>query len=180
MYMLVRNILTIVIFLVLSACSSSRIDDIDDRDDSGEIYMTGYIPYIESITLPERISAGEKFNVVLHVSTNLNPELLFGRLPTNRVLTTGYRNNDIGAVGPMIDLFFGKKNTGTGAAQYDYPVELRAPAEPGTYPLFVLSADAPEWGGVEVSIQLMPGFTIYPQDHITDKEYEFTVLPPEE
>jgi len=161
----------------LSACGSSGIED---RDDNGEVMIAVYLPYVESISWPESITADQPFKITVNLSAQLKPEILQG-LDSSREIsgsfeTTSDRNQGIQTV--KLNLWIDEP-LATGALVNEVEYEVQG-LPSGTHRLKVWTADSREWGGLESRLQIIPSSGWPAHEHALFNEYSITVLPPEE
>lgn len=162
------------------SCSSSWVDlgpiGIPER----HFWIFKYLPYIESIEMPETIRANEAFNITVRLSAVLKPEILQGLDPDKHPPAIIYDQARKPGIG--IDLSIYKWDIPQEGAFVDkLDIEV-PPLEQGDYFLKVTSADSREWGGLDLSYDEVSHDLVNPehQKHRAMQEYYFTVLPPDE
>lgn len=125
--------------------------------DTGIAIVTAYMPYVEDVTIPDPVYAGEDFTLTMRVSSVLEPRLLNGNLKHKLyIVGPGFNPGqpevvrfpmwmrDVVPAGPQQD-----------TVEFDYPayMPLRLPA--GEWNIAVQTAKTRELGGVSVSTDLM-------------------------
>lgn len=134
-----------------------------------------YIPYVEDVLVPETIVAGQPLEVTLKLSAALRPELLNGisreyALP----YTTPSGDNFIG-----VAVYLGE-NPSDYEPVHEHTVEVyHAFVRDEKDTLRIQTADSPEWGGLEVMMNITQ-LRFYPHDHLIWREYPINVVPAEE
>ena len=144
-----------------------------------------YLAYLESIEIPESVTENEPFDIILHLSAQLKPELLNGlsadSLWGQPVIRKPSPSADYSYVRFQLWL---KASNSTEPAVSELIVEV--PGLPlDTSRILISSAASPEWGGVSHE---HPAFGIYPPESpgafivleiAMQNHYEITVLPAE-
>ncbi len=134
-----------------------------------------YIPYVEDVVIPDTIIAGQPFEVTLRLSTALKPELLNGISREYALPREEYSGDTF--IGLAIYL---GDNPSEYEPVFEHTVEffhVFVRDEKDT--LRIQTADSPEWGGLEVMMNITQGYT-HPHEHLIWREYPINVVPAEE
>jgi hypothetical protein len=170
----------------LMGCGGGNQDEVDFSP--GYVYATSSLPYVEEVELPEKIVAGEPFEVKLRLSAALHPELLGGvGLPnplwsnSARFLLAPDAGFLWGAEGNVrIETWFTYQRNPDRARVIDAPpsneavFQLQLPL--GEYVLNVSSADSAEWGGYQDRIMVIPSFEPPQSGHAIYQQYPISVV----
>ncbi|GEM_PF-1278412 len=134
-----------------------------------------YIPYVEDVVIPNTIISGQPFEVTLRLSTALKPELLNG-ISREYALPQWQYSGDT-SIG--LTVYLGD-NPSDYAPVYEHAVEFHPHyVRDHKDTLRIQTADSPEWGGLEVLMNITAGFA-HPHEHLVWREYPINVVPAEE
>ena len=75
--LVVTTLFTLAVLVLTTGCGNGGYGT-PEPNDSGEIIVTAYMPYVEDVTIPEPIYADEDFTLTVRVSSVLEPRLLNG------------------------------------------------------------------------------------------------------
>jgi hypothetical protein len=153
---LVAATLLILTVLVPAAGCGSSIVDQDTTPPTGlETIVTAYMPYVENVTIPEPIYAGEDFTLTMRVSSVLEPWLLNGDV-RRRLYIVGPGINPARPRVLEFPMWMGDREVvppgpAPDTAEFEYPayMPLRLPA--GEWYIGVQTAKTRELGGVCVT-----------------------------
>lgn len=145
-----------------------------------------YVAYVESLEFPDEIYAGEEFEVKVTLSTQMQPEVLNGRIATEGIVQLSFPYSYPDAV-PFDPLPYDWYSYNQGSAYFFERADLTGKPRtgyiakgivyiPGDYVLILSSAKSREFGGHQ-SFTTGDTFDIYPRDHVADFEFPYTVLP---
>jgi hypothetical protein len=155
----------------------------DWREMIGEQRWRGYLPYVESVKLPDEIHAGERIKVELTLSTALKPDVMYGLKtlnPPRKILSGGGESpaSDLWGLVLMVYFYDPYEPAEPVEQPVTFTVDLGPYSTTGVYKhLYVESAPTRELGG-------MPGQIVFYGDvpYIFDPEpvwqdYPLTILP---
>ena len=171
----------------LSSCGSGGINTI------GGGGVTAYLPYIESIsTDPAVVVEGEPYDVIAHVSCQLNPDVLRGgpadisedQSTDKWHWTLIFDGSAISVSNPgevvIVNNPWIAQPAQSGSIVDSFVVRQMYGSEEGVQTFQVLTADSPEWGGLESTYYPNPSNYVEDHPHAVYREFEITVLPAEE
>jgi hypothetical protein len=146
----------------------------------GNVPTTAYLPYIESVSFEDSYTEAEPVIVTLRFSAAMNPQVLNGLQagePPGGSWIWGCSERLQGST-RMRPWITAPLLSGPAATESVFRLGKHLP---GTYQLFVETADSAEWGGLSGQYNAglaWPDFPTHP--HAVYREYTFTVLPAEE
>jgi hypothetical protein len=180
----------LVAFVMLGAVATACSPTTYNYTDSGHS-VTAYLPYLESVDLPDEVRVSENYQVTLHFSSELNPDLLRGitapdwtgvvfdpqwilAFPSGTPLPSPVLGK---ALHPWVT---NPPFAGEIADGITLNLSFNS-SQTGTYTLRIHTADSREWGGLETEfVQYSAARNIPTHPHAVYREYTFTVLPAEE
>ena len=175
--MLLATILMVLGTMTLTAgCGGGEPEliPIGNRIDS-----VGTFAYVEEVTFPPEIRAGELVEVQLKISMASNQDKLFTSHSHAISVSIGYKYAESGIIEGLV-LTSSTNGPFTGPAprtEYDL---LTLPFPAGQYTLYILSADSRESGGLTSKMEILPSINIEPHPNLILREFPFTVLPAED
>ena len=149
-----------------------------ESDEFFGIYLcTAYFPYVESVYVPTAVVEGNDLHVTLRFSTQLRPQLLNG-LSWFETASGSYGDGKDGII--YIIPFLWKNTDRASEPVYEHTIKVSyTTVRQEMVRVRVLSADSPEWGGLEGKVHKFGNFSYEPHPHLVWQEYPITVLPAE-
>ncbi|MCD6119536.1 hypothetical protein J7K50_06815 [bacterium] len=140
--------------------------------------IPSYLPYVEDITLPERIVANESFTVSLHLSAQLKPEILNGFNPIDPWRVFEMPNDMTGVTTIKIRTWIAKHSfSGDPMTTVDFEI----PGLPvGNHKLMVETADTKQHGGFQGEFEVGLFFGPLPHEYAAIQEHAIIVEPAED
>jgi hypothetical protein len=141
------------------------------------VWIYVYLPYVESVDLPDAVMADETFNITVKLSAVLKPEILKAYDLKKPELGVSDWPTETQMLGINLRIYLG--DIPVAGNQIDELVFEVPPLPEGGYVLTMESADSREWGGLDLTYNTGSYRLLYPEngEHRSGIEIPFTVLP---
>ena len=155
------------LFTNTTGCGSGSSVEQAPPDSNGRIIVTAYMPYVEDVTIPDPIYAGEDFTLTMRLSSVLEPRLLSGQM-LDKLHIAG---PTINPGRPEVVLYpmwmrddFPRQGLVPETAEYVYHRPCRLPT--GKWYLGVQTAKTRELGGVCVQYAPLEYLTTWDETYV--------------